>query len=284
MIARGWANVKLNRDPSQVFQGERSPVALRARIDFMGEHGCAFTAEKFAGEILVRQRPDGSWGDAASTIKALYDLALLNPGGNMITRQGARWLLEEHLPPMECVSTDGAPYHGLFFKVEKYQAARLNALTGTPFTKGCSGFIKTGAALYIASAHGLAKHERIRPAFESLDEVVAVRKGRWCSPSCSNNIFQGYAAHPEARDGPAMRKAVAALGKLQKPSGAWAGAPFYPTLHALSMLESKAAKKQVAMALAKCARTQRRDGSWGGREKLHDSYLVLDAMNRCDEL
>ena len=284
MVARGWANVKLKFDPFQVFQGDRSPVGLRARIDFDGRHGCAYTAEKLAGEILVRQRPDGSWGDTSSTIKALYDLSLLNPGGNLITRQGVRWLLEEHLPPMVCTSTDGAPYDGLFFRTEKNQSTKLNAMTGTPFTRGCSGFIKTGAALYLAAEHGLKKSERIAPAIESLEKVVALRGGRWCSWSCSNNILQGFAALPEAREGSAMRKAVATLGKIQKPSGAWAGAPFYPTLFALSRLDSKPAKKQVAMALAKCARTQRRDGAWGGRGRLHDTYLVLESMRRAGAL
>ena len=276
--------MKLKFDPFQVFQGDRSPVGLRARIDFDGRHGCAYTAEKLAGEILVRQRPDGSWGDTSSTIKALYDLSLLNPGGNLITRQGVRWLLEEHLPPMVCTSTDGAPYDGLFFRTEKYQSAKLNAIKGTPFTKGCSGFIKTGAALYLAAAHNVRGSERVAPAFKSLDRVVEARRGRWCSPSCSNNILQGYAAHEGARDSPAMRKAVAALGNIQKPSGAWAGAPFYPTLFALSRLDSKPAKKQVARALAKCARTQKKDGSWGGSGRLHDTYLVLESMRRAGAL
>lgn len=276
--------MKLRHDQFQIFQGDRSPVGLRVRMDFMGEHGCAFTAEKLAGEILVRQRPDGSWGDTSSTIKSLYELSLLNPGGNLITRQGARWLLEEHLPPMAYTSTDGAPYSNLFFKVERYQSAKLNALAGTPFTRGCSGFIKTGAALYLAAAHGVKGSERVALAFESLDEVCKVRGGRWCSPSCSNNILQAYAAHEESREGVAMRKAVAALGKAQKPSGTWAGAPFRPTLFALSRLESKPAAKQVSLALAKCTRMQKRDGSWGGSEKLHESYMVLQAMRNAGEL
>jgi hypothetical protein len=284
MVAGGWANVKLKRDPFQPFQGDRTPVGIRVRMDYMGEHGCAYTAEKLAGEILVRQRPDGSWVDASSTIKALYELSLLNPGGNLITRQGARWLLEEHLPPMRCESADGAPYHNLFFKVEKYQSAKLNAIVGTPFSRGCSGFIKTGAALFLAAAHNVKGSERIAPAFESLDKVIEVRGGRWCSPSCSNNILQGYAAHEAVRDSLAMRKAVAALAKIQKPSGVWTGAPFYPTLFALSRVESKPARKQVALALAKCARTQRKDGSWGGAGRFHDSYMVLAALRNAGEL
>jgi hypothetical protein len=129
--------VKLKRDPLQVFSGSKTPVGLRARIDFMGEHGAAMAAERIATAMLVHQKPDGSWGDTASTIKALYDLQLLNPGGNLISRAGARWLLEEHLQPMRHYSSDGSPYNGLFFKVEKYQSPVLNRMTGTPFTKGC---------------------------------------------------------------------------------------------------------------------------------------------------
>jgi len=276
--------VKLERDPCQIFEGVKTPVALRVRMDHMGEHGCAFTAEKLAGQILVRQKPDHSWGTVSETVCALFDLQLLNPGGNLITRSGVSWLLEEHLPAMECVSTDGSPYHNLFFKVERYQSKKLNDIAGTPFSKGCSGFIKTGAALYLASANKMHANERVAAALESLDKVIKVRKGRWCSPSCSNNILQGYAMHPEAKDGPAMRAAVAALGRLQKPSGVWTGAPFYPTLYALSNCESKPAAKQVRLALAKCARTQKKDGSWGGKNKLHDTYMVLEAMRRSGEV
>jgi hypothetical protein len=284
MITMGWANVKLPRDPLQAFASDRSPVGLRVRIDLMGEHGCAFTTEKIASKLLVSQKTDGSWGDTASTIRALYDLSLLNPGGNLITRAGVRWLLEEHLPLMRRVSTDGAPYSNLFFKINKYESAELNCLRATPFTKGCSGFIKTGAALYLASTHGLQGHERVAAAFDSLDKCIAVRKGRWCSPSCSNNILQGYAAHPEAKDGDAMAMAVEHLGRMQKPSGQWTGAPFYPTLYALSNCGSKAARRQVDLALRKCARTQRKDGSWGGKGKLQGSYMVLMAMKRAGEI
>ena len=275
--------MKLKYDPCQIFAGAKTPVALRVRMDRMGEHGCAYTAEKLAGQILVRQQPDHSWGDTASTISALYDLSLLNPGGNLITRSGVGWLLEEHLPLVKHFSTDGAPYDNLFFKFEKYESRKLNELAGTPFTRGCSLFIKAGAALYLASANRMPSHERVIAALESLDEVLSVRKGRWCSPSCSNNILQGYAMHPEAKDGAAMRAAVASLVKLQKPSGAWTGAPFYPTLYALSNCESKQAAKQVKLALAKCVRTQKRDGSWGGKDKMHDTYLVLEAMKRSGE-
>jgi hypothetical protein len=284
MKVSGLSPVKLERDPCQIFAGERTPVALRVRMDLMGEHGCAFTAEKLAGQILVRQRPDHSWGTVSETIRALYDLQLLNPGGNLITRSGVSWLLEEHLPQIVQKSSDGAPYSNLFFKVERGQSKKLNELGCTPFAKGCSGFIKTGAALYLASANKMHGNERVVAALESLDEVVTVRKGRWCSPSCSNNILQGYAMHPEAKDGSAMRAAVAALGKLQKLSGVWAGVPFYPTLYAISNCESKPAAKQVKLALAKCARTQKKDGSWGGKSKLHDTYLILEAMKRSGEI
>ncbi|MFH0816489.1 MAG: hypothetical protein V1934_06715 [Methanobacteriota archaeon] len=276
--------MKLEMDPCQIFAGERTPIALRVRMDHMGERGCAFTAEKLAGQILVGQRPDHSWGTTSETVRALYDLSVLKPGGNLITRSGVGWLLEEHLPPMAQASTDGSPYDNLFFKVEKYESKRLNELSGTPFTKGCSGFIKTGAALYLASANRMHAHERVAAALESLDKVIAIRNGRWCRPSCSNNILQGYAMHPEAKDGPAMRSAIAALAKLQKSSGIWTGAPFYPTLYAMSNCESKQAARQVEIALAKCARTQKRDGSWGGKNKLHDTYMVIEALKRSGEI
>ncbi|MBI5000850.1 MAG: hypothetical protein HZB92_04900 [Euryarchaeota archaeon] len=270
--------MKLRHDPLRLFSASKTPVGLRTRIDFMGEHGASMAAERIAADMLVHQRADGSWGDTAGTIKALYDLQLLNPGGNLISRAGVRWLLEEHLPPMARRSTDDAPYNGLFFKVESYQSPVLNRMTGTPFTKGCSGFIKTGAALFLASAYGLKSHERLPPAFESLDRVIEVREGQWCSPSCSNNILQGYAAHPAAREGGAMRLAVRRLADAQRPSGDWPKFPFYPALFALSHCEGKAAESQVKLALQRCARTQGKDGGWGRADREHASYMVLCAM------
>lgn len=238
-------------------------------------------AERAAlGRIAALQRADGSFGPLTVTIRSLYALHLLQRSGSHESDRALDWLWETGLArPEPRRAGDGIVYHDLLFRVRQGEAGRLSRMTGTPFTQGCSGFIKTGAGILLASAFGRGREARVQRALRCLDEVIRERDGMWCSPSCSNNILQAYAAHPDASRGRGLSRAVRALGKLQTESGSWPGLPFASTFGALAAVDTREARAQVRRALPLVRRTQGRDGSWGrGPRKEFTSFQMVRAL------
>ena len=71
------------------------------------------------------------------------------------------------------------------------------------------------------------------------------------------------------------------LERHMAPTGSWdQGIPFFPTLWVLAHLRSPKAGRLFRRALVRVARSQNSDGSWGRRQKLLDSFLVLDSLKR----
>jgi hypothetical protein len=228
------------------------------------------------------QRPDGSWnGSVHDTIRQLYARWLLDPRLDPSVEQGLNWLLETGRPPRRyTVNSDGSSYDNLFFEMSRGESPRLRTMSGTPFGDGCSGFVKTGAALFLAHAFG-SSHERVEQAFSTLEQLPARRRGWWCSASCGANIFQAFAVHPEHRRGPAMHMALEYLGAHQDDGGAWSGGlPFFELFNALSHLADPHAVRQFERALPRVRRARAADGSWGRSDRALKTFLVLDALER----
>src|SRR5207249_4867243 len=156
---------------------------------------------------------------------------------------------------------------------------RLGCMAGTPFTRGCSVFVKTSAGILLASAFGRGREARVQRAIRCLDSVIESREGLWCTPACSSNLLLAYAAHPDASRGRGVGTAVRTLGEIQTPAGKWPGAPFATTFNALASLETREAKVQVKKALPFVRRSQNRDGSWGrGANRQLTTFLIVQSL------
>jgi len=272
--------MRLEADPLAAISRDNAPVAIHARLRWMnGGAADRALAKRVIDRLRREQSDDGSWGaSVAATIRNLFDLWLLGQPDRM-TAKAVDWLLEMHHPALRNVC--GGIYDGMFFRLTAADRARLRQLRSLPFTAGCSGFVKTGAALFFATVFGQGDARRVSAAYERAERVGQDRNGRWCSASCGNNILQAVAVHPQYSDGPAMRLAVQALRERQDAAGAWSGGvPFFPTLMALSRVRSVPAQEQVRKALQRAARVQNKDGSFGRTDQAFHAFVVLDAMER----
>lgn len=234
--------------------------------------------------ILARQRRDGSFSGLAPTLKGLFALQLLQRDRTLESDRALDWVWETGLPPLGISRRpDGAIYHDLLFRVKRGDGARLNRGGESPFAKGCSGFIKTAAGIYLASVFGRGREARVLRSLQCLDGVLEARGGLWCSRSCSSNLLRAYTVHPDASHGRTIGGAVRALGRLQTPHGSWPGLPFAATFEALAQLDTREAKVQVKRALSLVKATQHRDGTWGrGPNRELTSYFVVRGIRRLE--
>ena len=270
----------LRADPRAVFQENDSALALHARRRWLEGAGCARSkARRRVREVAAAQQPDGSWdGKTSVTIRRMFELWLLADKPSDAMHRGLDWLTEPGRPPLE-----HKHYHGMFFRIPNERVRALHRMPDVPFTPGCSGFIKSGAAMFFACQLGREKEPHVARAFASAEKLPALprNQGRWCSPSCGENIFQAFAAHQTLAGSDAVRKYVAYLADQQKPTGRFDGrTPFLPVVWGLSRLRFKAARAVFARTLPAIARAQRKDGSWGSRNRQLNAFIVLDSMER----
>lgn len=275
--------MRLKADPLAIFANDKSPLGLHVRTRWMAE--CLALAADVKGcitTILTGQSGDGSWrGSVPGTIQNLFSLWLLARRPDEGINAALDWLLEVKHPPMRYACNDGATYDNLFFRTTRSDRAGLRKPSGVPFTSGCSGFVKTGAALFFAAQFGRADDDRVWGAYRSLDRTAQVRHGRLCCGSCANNILLAFAAHPHFGRSKGMAAAVAYLSHQQKPTGEWGrGVPLFPTFFIVSHLQSRNATSQFESALRRIQRMQNRDGTWGRTQKALWTFLVLDSLER----
>jgi hypothetical protein len=264
-----------------IFEQSDSAIAIHARRRWMngGKRDGVL-----AGRILSRRRRqqsgDGSWaGSVAKTIENLFAIWLLDEHLSHTTAKAIDWMLEVGHPAMHHECGDGAAYDSMFFRMARGERESLREMSGVPFTQGCAGFIKTGAALFFATAFG-HRSDLADAAYDSLSRVVQVRQGRWCSPSCGNNILQAFAIHETRSTSAAMKRAVAWLATQQEESGAWGSVPFYPTVFAMGHLKDASSRRQLRAAMRRLQRLRNPDGSWGRSQRELNTLLALDAMER----
>lgn len=270
----------LKTNPLPFFEKSVSPFARHAQARWGALQGGAIMTPPLTAP---GQGADGSWNDSVhDTIRQLYARWLIAPVLDEPTSRGLCWLLEVGHPPQRWQASDGARYDDLFFKMRRGDPSRLRVLQGAPFSAGCSGFVKTGAALFLAQQFGLPDEEgRMGRAFASLARIPPLRRGWWCSASCGANIFQAFAVHPDYSRSPAMGLAIDYLAACQGEDGAWEGGiPFYETFNALSRLEDDRATRQFECALPRVVRAQAADGGWGRSDRELKAFLVLDALDR----
>jgi len=275
--------LKLKGEPLGILETENSPVALHARRRWMGGAGRARSlARETVKQIKSVQRKNGSWDDAvALTVQNLFALWLLVDSPDKSVMRAVDWMLEAGHPPLQYSCNDGADYSGMFFRTTRRDHAELRRLRDVPFTPGCSGFVKTGASLFFAVEFGKKGDPRVRKAFTSINRTAEIRKGRLCTGSCANNLHLALAVDQRQHKGLAVSRILACLAREQNNSGVWErGLPFYPTLWFLSHLRSRKADTLFFRALNYVRRSQNRDGSWGRSQRLLDTFLVLDSLER----
>lgn len=275
--------MKLKADPLAVFRESNSPLALHARQRWLGGAGQAASLARQTVQCLEQEQAgDGSWGGStATTIQRLFALWLLLDQRNRAVERALDWLTEAGYPPMLNPRDDGADYSNLFFRTHGRDRADLRHMRHVPFTAGCAGFVKTGAALFFSMAFGRDGDERVEQAYASVNQTACARQGRLCCGSCASNLHLALAVHPRHNQGAGMDRVLSWLECQMKLTGSWgAGIPFFPTLWMLSQLQSARSDALFHRALARAGRSQHPDGSWGNRQRVLDTFLVLDSLSR----
>lgn len=273
----------LKYSPYAVFRGSRTPYGLYARTNWMGESTAKLkgAVERLADSISGDQRENGSWADSVvKTTENLHVLSLIAPDRVDVGAKGVDWLLEKEHPPIVLISKDGSPYTGLFFEMGPGDTKAIYGRDDLLFNRGCSGFFKTGSALYFSGIFGKEKERRVANAFRSLDKVLEVRGGRWCSLACSNNILRGYVSHPKKQSSAQTRRALSYLEKLQTKAGGWKRIPyFYHSFNTIARSKLPSARRQIERAVPRILRSQNRDGSWGRKHREFRTFMVMDGLH-----
>lgn len=276
--------MELKYSPYRIFKGRRSPYALYARRRWLGESSPRLKdlTRRSVDSICKKQGDNGSWSNSViGTVENLYFLSLLAPRNSATGARAVDWLLEKEHAPIVHISGDGSPYSGLFFRIEHEDVTQIYSRRDLPFTRGCSGFFKSGAALYFSGIFGRVGDARVTGAFKSLDKVLEVRGGRWCSIACSNNILRGYVRHPKKKSAKETKKALKYLEGIQTKSGGWKGTPFfYQTFNTIAQSDLPSARRQIERATGRVVRSQNRDGTWGRSNAEFNTFMVLDGLDR----
>lgn len=276
--------MNLKYSPYAIFKGSKTPYGLYARVNWMGESTANLkgAVERLVAAICREQVANGSWDDSVvRTAENLRILSLLAPDRLDVGAKAVDWLLEKEHPPMVYLSGDGSPYTGLFFRMGHQDTKQIYSRDDLLFNRGCSGFVKTGAALYFSGFFGKEKDKRVASAFKSLDKVLETRGGRWCSLACSNNILRAYVSHPRKHSSSQTRKALRYLEKVQTEGGNWKRNPyFYRVFNIVAGSNLATARKQVQRAMPRILRSQNRDGGWGRTNREFKTFMVLDGLHQ----
>jgi len=263
----------LRADPYQVFRQSDSPVGLYARQKWLGEGGDTRWTKHFDAavtQLLSGQSADGSWNQSVmTTIRRLFDLHLTLRNPTEPIDKALDWLLGVALRERSPIRKD---FH---------EPITSQSLENLPFTPGCSGWLLTGAALFLAAIYGRENDLNILETYEWLNEKGIKKKGRWCGWACSNNILRAFVVHPKYSKSLAVELALRDLARVQDASGRWPrGVPFFLTVNALAHLDSKEAAAQLTKAFRHLHKTQGNGGTWGRSQKQWNTFLVVHAMKR----
>lgn len=273
---------QLRYNPFRLFRNSASPYALYVRRKILkSENGSDLLASnKILKRILKGQSRDGSWSNSVvETVRNLFEIELLEASSVEAGSRAVEWLMQNPLTKDNARTKSANIYQGLFFWIPRPEEHAIPDRRDLLFNKGCSGFFKTGATLYFSGVFGLKKDPRIKRAFRTLDNVLELRSGRWCSLYCSNNILRAYVSHPLRKGHASTKTAVKYLEKSQKPDGSWPDSTyFYYTFHILAQSRLQSARKQIKKALPRVYRSQNRDGTWGKKEKEFTTFLVVDSL------
>lgn len=248
----------------------------RATLKVLGEGG------DYNFDLPEGQMENGSWNDSVpETFTNLYHFSLFTNEADERIIRALDWLFEKHHEPFMSQNSDGCSYDYLLFRTSKSDNEAMRKMKTVPFTNGCSGFIKTGATLFLATHFGI-DDDFTRRIYSVIDKLPNCRKSGWyCSSACGNNIFQAIAKHPEFSKRDSVDIALKYLERHQKENGDFEGSiPFYPVFNALSRIELPRAEILFDRAMTKIEKRQHKDGAWGKSHKQIHTYLVIDALIR----
>lgn len=158
--------IHLKADPNVFLESDNSPSSLHAQICWQQDNGAARKlAKDLSRDILISQEENGSWGNSVpTTIEELYILYLLGNNTNPKIEKAVGWLLETGRPAFRYNNSDGTSYDNLFFETSRGDTRKLRKMRNVPFTGGCSGFVKSGAALFLATLFRCGDDKRINLA------------------------------------------------------------------------------------------------------------------------
>jgi hypothetical protein len=267
---------KLKMDPLNYVTHLNSPIGIFLRRElFKKETARDATLRKELYEKMVAdQSADGSWDQLfVKTANNLWNLALLGfEAEDPIVKTGLEWLLS-----IQKEEYRGHP--GFFYSHNRKDPSTMRSTHYGEFGPGCTIFYQTTYAVHLFHLFGFNDNKQVETTISS---YLQFWKPTWCGAWCTINVLNALIEHPLSRQSKPVETALKHLSNLQSKTGTWKGLPFYHTFHALSRTNNILARKQLDKALPSVIRRQNNDGSWGGKEREIETFLVLDALKNID--
>jgi len=262
----------LKANPANYVTRMKSPIGIYLRREVFKEEARADTALKrnLHDKAIATQDKDGSWSQLfVETANHLWDLALLGyDAKDPAVKKGLDWIL----------SIQDQKYRGhagFFSSSNRRDSSLMRATLYGEFGPGCTIFYQTTYAVHLLHMFGF---DHNKPAQTTVRSYLQFWTPTWCSAWCTINVLRVLIEHPLSKESKQVQAGLERLAKLQTPTGAWKGFPFYHTFHALSRAKNATAGEQLQKATPAIIRRQNKDGSWGGKTRETDTFLVLDAL------
>lgn len=275
-------NARLRYDPFAPFVNDLSPLGIYVRRDILGQRTpeLALARNQHLSRLKSEQMSNGSWKDrVVPTIENLFHLILLGDAGSTVGEQAVDWLFNDHI---ESGGKKHAAAHlpgGILHVLSRSDGQAIRQRRNLITNRGCAVLVKTGAALYFSAFFNLEGDPRVIDAFRALDQLYSQRRRKWCSYPCSNNVLRAYVSHPLKKSSRTTKSALSRLEHIQTRTGIWKGIPdFHHTVHIVATSTLPSAGRQFERAYQHLHKTQNQDGTWGRRDQLFKTFLVLDAL------
>jgi hypothetical protein len=263
---------KLKANPSNYVAGLKSPIGIYIRREIFKNEVRADTALKLKlhDKVAAAQAMDGSWNQLfVETANNLWNLALLGYDADDSTvKKGLDWVL----------STQKHEYRGhpgFFCSSNRGDPSLMRSLLYGEFGPGCTIFYQSTYAVHLLHMFGFDDDNRVQTTVRS---YLQFWTPTWCSAWCTINVLRVLIEHPVSMKSKQVQAGLQHLAELQTSTGAWKRFPFYHTFHALSRARNATAEEQLKKAIPSVARRQNGDGSWGGKTRETDTFLILDAL------
>jgi hypothetical protein len=262
----------LRYNPLQVFRASKTPPALYARHKWLGEGASRrwrADCQETLANILRGRSPNGSWGFSAThTVQGLFALHLVVREADGEIHKGLDWLLLRV---------------GQSLQLKKFTQHHCKGeeLRGLPFIQSRYDCFLTAATLFLASVFGRADDPVVHSHYRRIAAEQPPSTAAGHDWACLSNLFRALVVHPAYRQAPLAQHTVAALARIQEPSGEWTlPLPFFQTLNALAHLDDPAAELQLEKAFAWLQEKQHDDGAWGTGEQEWNAFLAVHALKR----
>jgi hypothetical protein len=263
---------ELKANPASYVSRLKSPIGVYLRRELFKKEADADTALKreLHDKTVAGQSQDGSWNQMfVDTANNLWNLALLGyDAKDLGVKKGLNWVLsiQKH---------QYRGYPGFFCSSNRKDPSVMRSMLYGEFGPGCTIFYQTTYAVHLLHIFGFDDDKQVQTTVRS---YLQFWTPTWCSAWCTINVLRVLIEHPLSRESKQVQAGLGHLAKLQTPTGAWKRFPFYHTFDALSRAKNVMAQKQLERAVPSVVKRQNRDGSWGGKTRETDTFLVLDAL------